>query len=93
MAIVITIPAPLVAAVVSPGVYSVSVTAHAVDGVTILGDQTFTTTTTVTSAAGRAQVAAELLNQIKDWRANLQLVQSAATVLGQIRTAIEAGLT
>ncbi len=92
MAVVITIPDVLTASVVQPGVYSVSATAHAVDEATVLGDQTFTTTTTVTNAAGRAQVASDLLTQILAWKANLQLVQNAATLLGQIKTAIESGL-
>lgn len=85
--VVCTIDTPTVN--VDGGVYSVSVVATAVDGAVNLGPRSFTTSTTKTDTAARTAVATALANDIKTWRANLQTQQNAATILAQIKTAIE----
>lgn len=90
MAVTVTIMTPTVT--VDASIYSVSVVATAVDGATPLGSQSFSTSTTETNAAAREQVATALANAIISWRSRLQLVQNAAPVLAQLKTAIEGKL-
>lgn len=91
MAAVTTITTPT-AQEVSPGCYSISVTATVVDGATTLGVNTFSTSTTDTGVAGRNFVSAELANQIIVWRASLIRIQGAASLLAALKTNIEGRL-